>query len=140
MSMPLVAQTQVIMDFIAGQGWDDRQELGFPLFPGPFIERSPDKAVFITGAGGPGYVLDGAADASNFQARVRGGQNDQFSAELAAEKLDFLIYSALYPALVDGVKIVLISRFGSGPSPLGSGPDDALRWEYTCDYTMTTGV
>jgi len=140
MTMPLVSQTQLIMDFIAGQGWDTRQELGYPLLPGPFIERSPDKAVFITGTGGPGYVLDGAADASTFQARVRGGQNDQFSAELAAMRLDVMFYLASFPIHVDGITIVQIARLGSGPTPLGSGPDDAYRWEYTADYLLTTGV
>jgi hypothetical protein len=140
MTIPLIAQTQLIMDFISGQGWDTRQELGYPLLPGPFIERSPDKCVFITGTGGPGYVLDGAADSSTFQARVRGAQHDQFSAELAAERLDVLFYLATFPATVDGIAIVLIARLGSGPTPLGSGPDDAMRWEYTCNYAITTGV
>lgn len=139
---PLLAtsQEQVIIDWITGLGWDTREEAGYPLVIGPYIPRSPDKMVIITGGDGPGFILDGAADASNFQVRLRGPQNDQFTASSQAALLDAMIFSALFPAMIDGVSIVHIHRVGSGPSPLGGGPDDAYRYEYTCNYLMITGV
>src|SRR5260370_9224386 len=101
----VLTQTTLIIDFITSLGWDVRQELGYPLLPGPFIERSPDKAVFITGTGGPGYVLEGAADASTFQARTRGPQNSQAEAERAATRLAPLIFYRQSPAVLDASNV-----------------------------------
>lgn len=140
MSPLLVSGTQLCIDFIGSLGWDGRQELGYPLLKGPYIERSPDKAVFITSTTGPGYELEGAVDTTMFQARVRGPANDQEAAELAAMLLDSLIFNARFPVQIDGTWVVRCHRLGDGPSALGSGPDDGLRWEYTCDYTITLGV
>jgi hypothetical protein len=135
-----VAQTQVIIDWIISLGWDTTQELGFPLFPGPLILSEPDRAVFITGTGGPGYVTEeGTNDAGSFQARVRGTTDDPYGAEIAADLLDLMILRAPFPVTIDGVPIQSVSRVGNGPSPLPVDPND-LRVEFTCSYTMVTGV
>ena len=69
---PTVAKTQLVIDFIAGLGWDTTQETGYPLLPGPEVQTSPDKEVTLTPSGGPGYVTEEAAlYAWTFQARTR---------------------------------------------------------------------
>jgi hypothetical protein len=135
-----VAQTQVIMDWLATIGWDISQETGYPVFPGPYIEAEPDRAVFITGGGGPGYTTEEpATDASVFQARVRGPSGDPLAAEAAAQLLDSLILRAALPASIDGTWINSISRSGNGPTPLPLDPGD-LRQEFTTNYVIVTGV
>jgi hypothetical protein len=139
-TIPAVAQTQVIIDWITSLGWDTTQELGYPLFPGPLILSDPDRSVWITGSGGPGYVTEeGSADASTFQARVRGTTDDVLTTELAAMQLDFLILKAPFPVLIDGVPVQSASRSGSGPSPLPTDPND-LRPEFTCSYMIVMGT
>ena len=140
MTTPTVAQTQVIIDWITSLGWDTSQELGYPLFPGPQILSEPDRSVWITGSGGPGYVTDeGSADASSFQVRVRGTTDDVFGPEIAAAQLDFLILKAPMPVKVDGVPIQSVGRTGSGPSPLPVDPNDN-RHEFTASYIIVTGA
>ena len=140
MTTPTVAQTQVIIDWITSLGWDTSQELGYPLFPGPLILSEPDRSVWITGSGGPGYLTDeGSVDGGNFQARVRGTTDDVMAAELAAMQLDFLILKAPFPVVIDGVPIFSVSRAGNGPTPLPIDTND-LRPEFTCSYTIVTGV
>lgn len=140
MTTPTVAATQVIIDWITSLGWDTTQELGYPLFPGPLILSEPDRSVWITGTGGPGYVTEEpTVDASNFQARVRGTTDDVLATELAAMVLDTLILRAPFPVVIDGVPIQSVSRAGNGPTPLPTDPND-LRPEFTCSYTIVTGV
>jgi hypothetical protein len=134
------AQTQVIIDWITGLGWDDRQEVGFPVYPGQEILTAPDRAVFITGGGGPGYTTEEpATDASVFQARVRGTSDDPFAPEQAAQLLDTLILRASFPAAVDGVTISHVHRESNGPTPLPFDPRDR-RFEFACSYIIVTGV
>jgi hypothetical protein len=136
----MTAQTQLIIDFIAGLGWDDRQELGYPLLLGPYVPQSPDRLVVITGGGGPGYTTEEpATDASNFQARIRGTAEDWAGAEEAAAELDELILRAQLPVRVDGQWVVSCSRLGSGPTPLSYDPADQ-RGEFTSNYVIVTGV
>jgi hypothetical protein len=134
-----LTQTQLIIDWLTGLGWDTTEESGAPIVPGPRIRPSPDKIVHITGSGGPGYVMEGAADSSLFQARWRGPSNDPLAAEALAAQMDSLILRAQFPATVDGVTIILVARLGSGPSPLPLDPGD-LRYELTCNYSIITGV
>lgn len=135
-----VAQTKVIIDWLAAAGWDDSQETGYPLYPGPEILAEPDKAVFITGTGGPGYTTEEpATDAGSFQLRLRGPSDDAFAAEAAAQDMDDLILRASFPVQVDGVRIVTAYRLGNGPSPLPLDPAD-LRHEFTTSYVIVTGV
>lgn len=136
----MTAQTQVIIDWIGTLGWDDRQELGYPVLPGPYVPPSPDRALIITGGGGPGYTTEEpATDASNFQARLRGAPDDPLGAESAAALLDALILRANFPVVIDGTPIVTAYRLGSGPTPL---PFDATdrRIEFTSNYVIVTGV
>lgn len=136
---PATGQTQVIIDFITSLGWNVAQELGYPIFAGPWILTSPDRSVWITLTGGPGYVTEeGSADAWAFQARTRGTANDQKGAEAAAQLLDNMILFASYPASIDGVSILVVHRLGSPPAPLPVDPSDQ-RFEYTCDYVIITG-
>ena len=79
-----VARDQLVCDMIAAFGWDNAEETGYPLSPGSEIHDNPDKLVFITATGGPGYVTEeGGADAWSFQARVR-GPADQPQVAIAA--------------------------------------------------------
>lgn len=138
--MMAIAQTQLIIDWITSLGWDVRQEVGYPLLPGPEILDEPDRAVFITGTGGPGFITEeGSADASAFQARVRGPSGDPLEPEAKAQELDRMIRLAPFPVIVDGVPVQVVSRQGSGPSPLPVDPGD-LRHEFTANYVIVTGA
>ena len=135
-----VASTQVIMDWIISTGWDNRQELGYPLLPGPEIHSEPDKAVIITGTGGPGYLTEEpATDGWSFQARVRGPANDPIAAEAAAMLLDSTILGASFPVNIDGVQIQHVHRLSARPQPLPLDPADR-RFEFTANYIMIAGV
>jgi uncharacterized protein (DUF2126 family) len=126
--------TQTVIDWLTGLGWDVTQESGTPLVPGPYILPMPDRLITITITPGPGYVLESAADASTFQARVRGAQNDQAGAETLAFSLDALILAASFPAIVDGRILIHVHRLGGAPSPLAGGPDNAERTELVATY------
>lgn len=140
MTTPTIAQTQVIIDWITSLGWDDAQELGYPLLPGPLILSEPDRSVWITGSGGPGYITEeGSVDASSFQVRVRGTTDDVFGPELAAMQLDYLVLTAPVPVVIDGVPIQSVARQGSGPTPLPVDPSDN-RHEFTTTYIIAMGV
>src|ERR1035441_3275476 len=95
MTVPAVItapRTKLVIDFLTAAGWDTTPELGYPLFPGPEILVSPDRAVFITGSGGPGYTTEeGGTDAWSFQARTRGPSDDPLAAQAAAQLLDWTI-------------------------------------------------
>jgi hypothetical protein len=134
------AQTKVIIDWLATAGWDDSQETGYPVLAGPYIADEPDKCVFVTGGGGPGYTTEEpATDASAFQIRLRGPSDDAFTAEAAAQDLDDLILRAHFPVQIDGVWISTVYRLGNGPTPLPVDPGD-LRHEFTTSYVIVTGV
>ena len=136
---PATAKTKLVIDFITGLGWNVTQETGYPLFAGPEILTSPDKAVFLTPAGGPGWVTEEAAlDAWSVQARVRGPEDDPLAAELAAQQLDWLLLTARYPQQADGVYIAMCTRAGAPPTVLPLDPADR-RFEYTTTYILTTG-
>lgn len=137
--MPL--PTTDIIDWIIGLGWDAAQETGAPVLKGPYVEDEPDKLVTLTPTPGPGYILEAAGDVSAFQARVRGGQNDQDSAEDLAFELDSLILGAQFPALsTSGKTIIHVHRQGGTPSPLGADPDDGDRYSYICVYLCIAGT
>lgn len=137
--MTTVAKSQLITDWITGLGWDVTQETGYPLYPGPEILASPDRAVFITPAGGPGWVTEeGALDAWSFQARLRGPAGNPIEPEAKAQELDLLLFTGA-PATVDGVRIAAFTRSGSPPQPLPLDPA-SRRFEYTCTYVITTGA
>ena len=136
----MTAATRVICDWITGLGWDDRNETGYPVIPGPYVPPSPDRLVVITGSGGPGYTTEEAAtDAAIFQARVRGPAEDWDEAERAATELDLLILRARFPVQVDGTWIVQVTRTGGGPDPLPYDMTDQ-RGEFVNNYVITTGV
>lgn len=132
--------TQVIIDWITSLGWPQQPELGFALLDGTYIMEEPDRAVFITPTGGPGYVTEeGSADCWSFQARVRGTTDDPNGPLQAATLLDQMILNAPFPASVDGVAIQHAHRAASPPAPLPVDPRD-LRREFTCSYLIVTGV
>jgi hypothetical protein len=129
----------VITDWITLAGWDTTQETGYPLLPGSEVLTMPDKAVFLTPSGGPGYVTEEAGtDAWAFQARLRGGSDDPLGAQAAAQLLDYVILHGPHPVQVDGVPVLNVQRAGSPPSPLPLDPSDR-RFEYTANYIITTG-
>lgn len=137
---PTIDLQTAICDWIAGLGWDDRPELGFPLRPGPEIVANPDKIVFITVTGGPGYLTEEpTADQLTFQARVRGPADSVQAAQLAAQQLDWTILSAPLPSASDGLSVLNVYRLGGPPSPLPLDPSDR-RFEWTCNYVIVTGV
>jgi hypothetical protein len=136
----MTALTQVVIDWLSEQGWDTRQELGYPVFPGPYVPDEPERAVIITGGGGPGFTTEEpASDASAFQIRVRGPADSPLEAEEQAQLMDRLITRALFPVQVDGVWLLAANRSGSGPSPLPFDPADR-RTEFTCNYVLVTGA
>ena len=139
MSAPAVAQTQVIIDWLTGLGWDTAQELGYPLLPGPLILDAPDQVAYVTCTGGPGYTTEeGATDAWSFQVFIRGPSDDVFDPQIMAATLDALIFTAQFPVQVDGVTIVAAHRAGGPPAPLPVDPSD-LRHCFTCSYIIVTG-
>jgi hypothetical protein len=129
----MTALTQVIIDWIKSMGWDDSQEIGWPLLPGPYQPNMPERVVVITGTGGPGYAIEGATDVATWQAYVRGPALDTGAAEDAAQRLDELVFHARLPAVIDGVRIIHADRAGSRPTPLPFSPD-GMRAEVTCNY------
>jgi hypothetical protein len=137
--MPTLTMTQVFIDWLTGLGWDTTEETGAPIVAGPRIRPSPDKIVHVTGSGGSGYMLEGAADSALFQVRWRGPSNDPDEAERMATEMDSMIFRARFPANVDGVTFVLVDRFAGGPDPLPLDPGD-LRYEFSNQYTLITGV
>lgn len=135
-----VPRAQLVMDWLTVAGWDGTQETGYPLYPGPEILSEPDKAVFLTPTGGPGYVTDeGGADAWSFQSRLRGAADDPLGAEAAAQLLDWTILGGPHPVRVDGIHVLNVQRLGSPPSALPLDPNDR-RFELVCNYIITTGV
>lgn len=137
--MPLPSAS--VIAWITGLGWDCTQETGAPVFPGPYVPPEPDRLVVITATPGPGYVLEGDADAGAFQARCRGSQNDQVDAEGLAYLLDSLILGASFPVLAaDGQAIVHVHRLGGTPSPLAANPDSGDRYEFVSSYLCIAGT
>lgn len=136
--MPL--PTSSVIRWLTDQGWDATQETGAPLFPGPFVPEMPDRLVVVTSTPGPGYVLEAAADAQAFQARVRGPQNDYDAAEALAFALDDLILNASFPAIVAGRTLIHCHRLGSQPTPLAVGPDSGDCTNFTCQYVLTAST
>lgn len=136
MAIPL----STIISWLTGLGWDASQESGAPILPGPYIRKMPDRLVTLTSTPGPGYVLEAAADAQAFQARVRGPQNDQDGAEALALALDGLVLNASFPCVVAARTLIFCRRLGSQPSPLGAAPDQADRYEYTASYVLTAST
>jgi hypothetical protein len=129
----------VLIDWLTLAGWDVTQETGYPLLPGSEILAMPDKAVFLTPSGGPGYTTEEAGtDGWSFQARLRGGADDPLGAQAAAQLLDYTILHGPHPVLVDGVPVLNVQRLGSPPSPLPLDPSDR-RFEYVTSYIITTG-
>lgn len=145
--MPIPVKT--ITDWLTGLGWvgvDPAVDVaGVPIFPGPYIQKSPDRIVTITPVTGPGYMLEGAADMTGFQARCRGMQSPYEiesypDAEALAIAFDKMIYAASFPLTVDGQVFVRCWRNGSAPAPLSPAPDDADRYEFTANYLLIGGV
>jgi hypothetical protein len=128
--------TASLLTWLLSLGWDATQETGAPLFMGPYIPEMPDKCAVITPTPGPGFQLEAAADASAFQARVRGPQNDPAAAETLAFALDALILAAPFPGIVDGRTIVHCHRLGGTPTPLAATPDLGERTELVCSYVL----
>lgn len=130
-----------VVAWIESLGWDARQEFGAPLILGPYIPEEPDRVAVITPVPGPGFILEGDADAGAFQARVRGGQNDQADAEGLAYLLDKLILGASFPAVTaSGQVIIHVHRLGGTPSPLSGDPDDGDRYTFTTTYLAISGT
>ena len=146
--MPLQSST-IVRWATANLGWNGTDPgtdpAGVPLFPGPYVQKMPDRIGILTSTSGPGYVLDGAADHTMFQARFRGlGSPDDLvsyaDAEAIAFAFDAAVFGAQFPVTVDGKVIAKIFRDGGQPSPLGSSPDNGQRYEFTCNYFCVIGA
>jgi hypothetical protein len=130
-----------LIAWILSLGWNDTAEYGAPVKRGPRIREMPDRLVSITPTPGPGFVLEAAADAGAFQARVRGAQNDEDDAERLAFLLDSLILGASFPARTGSGQVVIhVHRLGGPPSPLSGDPDDGDRYSYICQYIAIAGT
>jgi len=135
-SLPTVPKTKLLIDFLRAIGWDDTEETGYVLSPGPEIIESPDKLITLTPTTGPGFITEEAGlDAWGFQSRLRGPSDDSLSPELAAQQLDVMILNASYPLNVDGVNIQLVYRPGSPPIAMPLDPSDR-RTDFTCTYMI----
>lgn len=131
---------QVVIDWAIAAGWPAAQETEWPLFPGPEILDAPDRAVFVTASTGPGYVTEeGSADASAFQARFRGPDNNPLAPEQAARQWEAMVRAAVFPATVDGIVVQHVHRQAGPPVPLPADPADR-RFEWTCNYIIVTGA
>jgi hypothetical protein len=140
---------QAVADWVTSLGWDGADPgldaNGVPVYPGPYVQKSPDRIVTISSISGPGYIWEGSADMISFQARVRGRQSpyeatSYTDAEALAFTLDQMIFNAPFPVVIDGKVIVKAFRNGPEPSPLGAQPDDADRYEFVSNYMMIVGV
>src|SRR4051794_16289128 len=70
----------------------------FPQFnEGPYIPEMPDELCTVSLTGGIGFQMEGAADQSTFQIRIRSAQNDQSTAGEQASVIDQLIFQARFP-------------------------------------------
>lgn len=139
-AMITTPRVQLLIDWLTSAGWDTAQESGYPLYPGPEILPEPDRAVFLTSTGGPGYVTEeGGADAWSFQARLRGSADDPLGAQAAAQLLDWTILGGPHPVHVDGISVLNVQRLGGPPSALPLDPADR-RFEYVANYILTTGA
>lgn len=132
----MAVPTRVIIKWLESLGWDTTQESGTPFVKGPYVPDMPDRLAVISSTPGAGYILEAAADSTGFQARVRGGQNNQDDAEDLANSLDLLILNASFPAVVDGVTFIHVDRFGGAPAPLSGTPDSAERVEMVANYIV----
>lgn len=128
-----------IVAWLTGLAWDSTQETGTPIVAGPYVPDMPDRICVITATPGPGYLLEGAADAGAFQARVRGPQDDPAAAEAAAFLLDRLIKNARFPVTVNGQVLVHVHRLAGQPAFLTGPSDDGNRFELTCQYIAIAG-
>lgn len=130
---------QVMCDWLPTLGWDTTQETGYPVLPGNYFQDVPDRIVFATLAGGPGYTTEEAAtDAGSVQLRLRGPDGDPDEPGEMMAQLDQLILGASFPVTIDGVTIVHIGRQGTPPTPLPYDPT-SQRFEFTCTYVIVHG-
>lgn len=124
--------TQAVIDWLAGLG------ITVPLYPGTqVIPDMPDRIGVVTPTSGPGWTLEGAADTSGFQLRIRGGQNNPDDAEQLAYDADARILGAQFPTTVGPVRLVIVRRSGGRPAPLSATPDNGGRTELVCTYLTT---
>lgn len=127
-------QTRAIIQLITEQGWDTAEETGAPIERGPYVPPMPHRLVVISPITGPGFLMEGAADAGAFQARVRGGTDDPDDAEYLMFRLDKMIERMQFPVTVGGHQFIHIHRVSARPAPLLPAPDSGRRYEYTCNY------
>lgn len=137
-------RSQVIAQWAKLAGWETPLTAA-EVVPGPYVPKMPDRVAIVTATSGPGYVLDGAADQSGYQARIRGlaSSNDEQSygdAESLAFLWDRLVYEAVFPVVVMDTVIVEMRRAGGQPAPMTPSPDDADRYTFVCNYVVITGV
>lgn len=142
--MPVTAGT--LATWIEGLNWQPTPFDNLVDFvrPGPFVPDVPDRLIVVTLTGGLGYQLEGMADQSGFQARVRGMQSASTvqaysDAESLAFTLDTLIFNAGFPAVIADTVIILVTRAGGPPEPLAGEPDDADRYTFVCNYSIEVG-
>jgi hypothetical protein len=139
--MPVTSNT--IQRFAIEIGWVP-PAVNAPVVAGPYVPKMPDRLLIVTAIPGMGYLFDGAADQTGFQARVRGrGSADDMEsypdAESLAFLLDRLVFEASFPVVIGSVVISDAWRAGGQPAPMSSNPDDADRYEFTCNYAIVTG-
>jgi uncharacterized protein (DUF2126 family) len=130
----MTTQTAAVIQWLTELGWDTAEETGAPLERGPYVPPMPNRIVVISPVPGPGFLMEGAADAGAFQARVRGETDDPDDAEALMFRLDKMIERAQFPATVGGHQFIHIHRVSARPAPLLPSPDSGRRSEYTCNY------
>lgn len=101
---------------------------------GETLPSQPDRLVIVARTGGPGLAVEGAYDVVTFQLRFRGAQRDPDDAEHLADLGDRLLVDAPMPTLIDGRRVIAITRTGSPPTE--DRRDSAGRLHLTCNYLV----
>lgn len=122
-----------------------RLDTSIPVLPGSLVDTGgyPDKALFVTGTGGPGLQLDDwGSDVQNFQFRWRGNQGDPGEAyedaEVFAKTVDLAIVRAEFPTVIGGLHVLRFWRTGSAPAYLATvGRKAHFTASYLFDAALT---
>lgn len=117
-----------ILQGLVGTAWE-----GTATDRGPDVPDIPGRCFILTRGGGPGFNTEMLFDASGWQVRSVGEQNDPDDAEGLALEIDRVLVST--PSqYIDGIWVPSIQRFGSPPSHLSV--DDADRTHFVCNYIV----
>jgi hypothetical protein len=91
----------------------------------------PDALYALVGTTGLGLTVEESFDRPGFQVLTRAG--GEIEARDLAHLMDSLIIDAPTPLEIGGYRVIDLTRFGGGPSSVGT--DDKRRIYYSSNYT-----